>query len=387
MSQTVQCPYCGRSLAINSRHTGKAFCPICQELFRLATEEPVPPAAPAVPSSPGHDYAREQGLGPDEEHDEAALSKEHAAARLQGWKEDMPEVPSAYVPSGKMPVGGLVALAGGSVVGAVGGALAFLLALGITVALVVGLVALNGWMGDTCGRVLCILVIAEYALGLIGAAISYGALGWAAAAITTRAGFLGKNRNTTAAVLFSLAAAVFALALSHFPFAHLAALMMSALGLEGADQGWTLVDWLTAAVELLGALLALLCAGVFGSSMVHEHKFCEQCEEHMGEVKKRGLGLGATRALARALRDGKFEAAADLMGSPEGKCGVPTLFTCAKCGKGYLELQAKFKCTWKTNDDTQELVQDWLAASVPLTPEQVDLFRERRRKRRDDSHD
>jgi hypothetical protein len=395
MLQTVQCPHCGRKLAIDSQHAGKAVvCPMCKESFTPPAEDVLPIASPEAdegiqrnePARPGpvistfsgRDFADRVGIDPTEQHEEQVPGKTQAKRRLDEWHEEMPEVPSAYQPSGKMPTGGLIALIFGSVVGGIGGALAFLVVVGITLALTLGLAALMGWMAETCGRVLCILVILAIAIAVIGAGVSYGVLGWASAAITTGAGMIGKNRNTTAAVVFSIVSAILALAASHFTLTWMGGWLLEMLDLAG--ETW--VNWVFLGSEGLGSVIALLVAAFSGRSMIHESKFCEECEEYMEEEKKRGLHLGATKAVVQALREGEFDAAADLMDSPEGKCGVPTLYWCAKCNQGYLEVQAKFKCTWTKGDDNEDLEEDWLAASAALDPDAVDRFRERRRKSR-----
>src|SRR5262249_7674083 len=143
------------------------------------------------------------------------------------------------------------------------------------------------------------------------------------------------------------------------------------------------MNWLGLAIEGVGCLIAVVAAGLFARSMVRESKFCEDCEEYMQDKTLRGMGLGATKAVTRALAQREFEAAAELMNTPEGKCGVPTLFWCPKCDRGYLEVQAKFKCTWTKGDENEEKEEEWLAASAELEPEHLDLFREMRRKGRD----
>jgi hypothetical protein len=409
MLQTVQCPHCGRKLAVDPRHAGRALvCPMCQQSFTPAVEEEALPIAqpenvtadpprdeprltttPARPAggSAGRAFAEREGIDLDEEHLESVSGKNSAERQLSDWRESMPEVPSAYVPSGRLPVGGVIALGVGSLVGALGSALAFLVVGAVVFGLTLAIFALVAWMSETCGRVLCILVLLGIAVGVLGGACTYGLQGWLAAVITTACGVAGKNRNVPAAVVFSIGSCVMGLVLSSLALDFVGDRLIAWLAPEEANKPdpWTWHNWVILAAEGVGCLIAVVVAGFSSRNMVRESKFCEDCEESMNDQTKRGLGLGPTKAVVRALAGGEHEAAADLMASPEGKCGVPTLFWCPKCEKGYLEVQAKFKCTWTKGDENEEKEEEWLAASVPLEPEHVELFRERPRKRRADS--
>jgi hypothetical protein len=407
MLQTVQCPHCGRKLAIDPKHVGTSVvCPLCKRSFTppgepdalpLAQPEqepagiqrdepPLRRARPAqTPVSPGRDFAERQGIDVDEEHFESVSGQKSAEHQLADWKEDMPEVPSAYQPSGKLPFGAIASMVIGSLVGAVGSALAFLVVGAIVFALTVGIFALVAWMSETCGRVLCILILLGIGVGVLGGAFTYGLQGWVAAIITTASGVIGKNRNVPAAVSLSIVACILGLVLSAGAIKWFWDALLTWIDPEWSAATW--FSWVLMAGEGVGSLIAVVAAGLFARSMVRESKFCEECEEYMLDKTLRGLGLGAAKAATRALAERDFEAAAELMNTPEGKCGVPTLFWCPKCDKGYLEVQAKFKCTWTKGDENEEKEEEWLAASAELEPEHLDLFRERRRKGRDKSDD
>jgi hypothetical protein len=377
MLQTVQCAHCGRKLAIDPKHVGTSVvCPLCKQSFTPPAEpEALPVAQPEhetagiqrdeprlrqarpaePPASPGRDFADRHGIDVDEEHFESVSGKKSAEQQLADWKEDMPEVPSAYQPSGKLPVGAVVSMLLGSLAGAVGSALAFLIVGAIVFGLTVGIFALVAWMSEACGRVLCILIL----LGIV-----------------------------PAAVVLSIVSCILGLVLSSLTLDYLGDWMLRALDVaDKQEEPASWVNWLILAGEGLGCLIAVLAAGLFARSMVRDSKFCEDCEDYMQDKTLRGLGLGAAKAVTRALAEREFDAAADLMSTPEGKCGVPTLFWCPKCDKGYLELQAKFKCTWTKGDENEEKEEEWLAASAELEPEHLDLFRDLRRKGRDRSDD
>lgn len=402
MLQTVQCPHCGRDLAIDARHVGTSVvCPLCKASFvppgrPEALPVARPAASPAVTArpdaprpaldhpdlTPARAFAEEAGLDLDEEHFESVSGGDAAERRLREWREDMPEVPSAYRPSGKLPVGGAVGLFFGTFLGAAGGALALLLLGGVVVGLTVGVVALIVFMSEACGRVFCVLYLLAFAVALLGGAASFAVQGWLSALIATALGIAGKNRNVAAAVVASVAACVLGLALALWAADWAGeALLRWAAPEEAAKQAaWTWVDWVALGGGALGCVLAVVLAAFCGQGMVRDSKFCEECEEYMEDQAKPGVGLGPAKVLVAALKARRFAAAADALRSRVEKCAVPTLYFCAKCERGYLEVQANFACHWTKDKDREEKEAQWLAASEALEPEQTDLFRERPRR-------
>ncbi len=129
------------------------------------------------------------------------------------------------------------------------------------------------------------------------------------------------------------------------------------------------------AVFVVGGIISLAVAGVGGAQMVHEAKFCEDCEAYMEEKPLVGLRVGGVRALARAMRERNVPVCADLMNAPRGGNGTSKLFCCGRCGQGFVELTASFKATWQEKDQKKEKTETWLAGSVALTPDEVELFR------------
>src|SRR4051794_35198208 len=50
MLQTVECPHCGRKLAIDAQHAGKSvLCPLCKQPFTPPLSEALPIAQPEDP--------------------------------------------------------------------------------------------------------------------------------------------------------------------------------------------------------------------------------------------------------------------------------------------------------------------------------------------------
>src|SRR5262249_8388800 len=232
-----------------------------------------------------------------------------------------------------------------------------------------------------CGFVVCILVVLGVIVAIAGFALTYVAQGCTAALTTTSLGFAGKNRNVPAAVCFSILSCLLGLALATVVTPWLIERVLlwydPELVRKGTDWEWQ--DWLALVLHLVGCVIAVVSAGLMARHMVKEQKFCEDCEQYMEFEARRGLSLGHAKAVTQATVRRRFAAAADLLDSPEGKCAIPTLFWCAKCGQGYLEVQAKFECTWaKKGQETEqeELETDCVEEWVELEREHVALFRE-----------
>src|SRR5262249_1002234 len=152
------------------------------------------------------------GIDVDEEHFESVSSEDAAERRYQEWREDMPEVQSAYQPSGKLPVGGVVGLGLGTPVGAAGGGPLLLSPGGLFYARTLGIPPLIEWMAQTCGRVFCVLYLLVFLIALLGGGLAFAVHGWVAAMLTTGAGIAGKNRNVPAAVVASVFSCLLGLA-------------------------------------------------------------------------------------------------------------------------------------------------------------------------------
>jgi hypothetical protein len=373
MHQTVQCPSCARKLAIDPQHLGTSvLCPICNQPFvaePLAAPAPQPQPAPPPASSPGLAFADRAGIDLDEAHEPKVADKSEAKRLLQRWQEDMPEVASAYQPSGRLPSAAVLCLTVGVPLGSLGGALLWLVVAALTTALLFGIAFLIGWMANACGRVVCAIVLLGILVGLIGYGLSYGGLGWASAGITTGLGKLGKNRNPRAALVASAGSALLAVVLISLS-------LDGMLGWLGVDRGpGTWVDWAVLAAQVLGSLLAVCVAGYTGRDMVRSSKFCEECEEFMTEKPLPEVGLGRLAALTLALKERDLDAVSDLLHAPSGKDGKPALFRCTRCGRGYVEVTAQFKATWTKGDENEEKEESWLTASVELDEQEMERFR------------
>jgi hypothetical protein len=377
MPQTVQCPSCAGTLALDPQDLGTTvLCPLCQGPFVAGPPPegeppPGPEPLPEPPRTPGLAFTRGAGIDVGEAHDPAVGSLAEAEGRLLLWKEALPEVESAYRPSGRLPGAAVLALTAGMALGAVAGAAVLFVLAGVTTALLFGLVWLLRSLGRVRGKLLLLGVLLALAVGLGGYGLAFAALGWVAAVTTTGLGRFGKNRHAPAALFASAGSAVLALALVNLGVEWVADRLGRNKNPAGGD-GW--VGWVALAVEVVGSLLAVAVAGYTGRKMVRSSKFCEGCERYLEGKELPGLGLGRLKALALALREGELEAAGEYLGGPAGEGGKPVLFRCPGCGRGYLEVTARFRAVWQEKDEAKEKTASWLAASAELDEGEMEHF-------------
>jgi hypothetical protein len=404
MEMRFTCPHCGKTLKADTKFAGKkATCPGCKQPFVLqAPPEAVPgdpgaygveaeppprgsarvptdePAAPTPtrpragrPSDAGSRPADPDAIDVHEKHRPAVADAAEASRELALWKEELPQVPSAYQPSGKMPAAAVVFMLIGSALGAPAGALAGALvgAIGGGITGLIGL--LIGLVMDFCGIVYCLSFVLLGIVGLVAYLLTFAAVGVTSGVVTTAMGRLGKNRNATGAAVFSAASALVGMVLVWVGFAFFGqGPLEAAFGFDpGGLTGWTTLGM------LIGILIALFCAVAMAVGWVESAKFCEDCEQFMGEEALPELRLGGLKALARALGERDIDAAVRLLEAPAGKEAKPALFSCAQCGKGYVELNAQYKATWMEKGDSKEKTESWLVRSIELNADEVQRFK------------
>lgn len=297
--------------------------------------------------------------------DETAANAHHDAIRRR-----LPEIPSAYQPSGKLPIGGLVALLGGGVLATVAASLTGVVVAAISLALF-ALMAFVIAVVAACGFVACILLVWGLGTAVVGGAATFGGLGWVAGAVTAWFGKLGKSRNATAAVVVGFVATFVA-------WAAVAALMPVAATLvppstEDFSVGGLVhlfgdYGWVHAGVLLLGLLFALVMAWVGAHDSVVAQKFCEPCDAYMTRKLLPGQSFEAGERILDALDAGDGDAAAAVLARESGLDLEPRLHACPKCGAGFLEAHAWTRARWTGPKGEQTSEREWLALSRPLTP-------------------
>ena len=294
-------------------------------------------------------------------------SDAHFAALKERW----PEVPSAYVPSGKLPLGGLVALLGGGVLATVAAATTGVLVAAISLALFTAMGFFIAVIA-ACGFVACITLVWGLGIALVGGGLTFGGLGWVAGALTAWFGKLGKNRNVLAPIVIGFGAtfvAWSALAALGPLIASLVPPSPEDFSVGGLVHLFGDYGWVHVVVLLVGLLFALLMAFVGAEDTVKAQKFCEPCDAYMDGKPLNGTSLAAGEAIHRALAARDMATVGELLATGGGVDLEPSLHRCPRCGAGYLEAKLWARAKWKegASDKTDE--RTWLALSTALRPE------------------
>lgn len=359
------CTYCGHHVEFPNKIAGtEVKCPNCSKRLTVPDK-----------SIQDSDSTSNVEVSTEEEHhvepipDGKVSSKEAMTAELSRWKEQLPEVKSAYKPSGKAPVAALLLMLIGvpfaCMAGILGGGITGLV-IGVVLGLILAIPFL-AWlsilpkMAMGCGFIVAIIG------GIIIGVVSFGAAGLVAATVIVFLGKIGKNRSPVIASVFAFTAALLVVVGTLW--------LISFIG-DPEIHDFTKSGWGIAAIVIAGFVSAAISAGT-AVDKVNSHKFCENCQKYMQEYELRALSYVGTFSTVRALTSGNMDIAKNLMKEAPGDRGVPKLFMCSLCGKGYLDIILNFKATWETGDKkkpTDEKTESWLVASFTVDPTATQEF-------------
>jgi hypothetical protein len=375
----MKCRICGTTFLGVPDVAGQPVCLACRQRItaappgnrptsdntftnRLSTKAEVEPSGPA---RLGRVYAGHVGVDLDEASEPEVESAAVATGLLQEWKVALPAVPSAYQPSGVLPIAALIAMTVGAGFGLVLSTLADLVAGVIAFA---GIVLFQASLTKVPSRWVAILA---GVLMLVAGTVPFVVGGWVSARLTTLFGRVGHNRNVGIAQCLSVISAGLAVAI--------AASMLYVFGRRLLD-GWLSVDAEAPGFGIvyvsgvaLAAAIAMGAAGFFAARHVQGEKFCEGCEVFMSRLKVKSLRLGALRAIVQAARECNTEVAIGLLYSRAGADGTVELFRCPRCGKGFVEVTAHFKARWRGQDGGKKR-ESWLVASLELPTMEMQRF-------------
>jgi hypothetical protein len=377
------------TVALDRENTlNQVACPRCAGRFKIPPDEEEIMTVTAADSSPqdapldvlpaetipyvsaaepvlSRQSARPAPTDRHEEFDGQVVNAAAAERLLAAWKKELPEVPSAYQPSGALPVSALLSMGLGAVFGAAAGGTVVFFG-GVVVAAIGALTVL----GIACAGLLSIAIVV---LGLLLCLVTFAFAGWVSASCTTRAGRSGKNRNIRAAIIFSVVSAVLSAVVAWTLSESIRTLpILAGKDFFGPQVGGFYVIPLI--FVLIGGLVAAIVAGIISADQVRSAKFCEDCERYMQGEELKKVTLGGLQVLARALNTKDLGPAASLLQTTPGENGTLRLFSCSSCSRGYLEVTADFKARWKEKKANKDKSESWLVGSLQLTDAELARF-------------
>ncbi len=318
-------------------------------------------------------------------------NREAAEAEREKRKKDLPPVQSAYKPSGKLPTKALGLMIVGTLPGVPAGIVAGVITEGLGALLTVFCV----WVTETLGSLIWILLGLPYILMFLNPIFTFIAMyitiGIGSSIIVVNMGRLGKNRNITMAILFSVISGLIAAIAFGFLINRHLLIIISAITNFELDSIPTIhllnpkiVGW-----ALVGYIITVVSAITFTRNKVFAAKFCENCELYMSPWQLNPTTFKESQQIIDHLKVGNTDKAAIIFRdhhSHDMDEGTATIFTCPKCGLGYLDLVIQFSAKWpgsKSSDGTQnyeEISESWLIGSYSLNPNDTELFKSSVRK-------
>jgi hypothetical protein len=302
---------------------------------------------------------------PDNYNGEVGSGAE-ADRRLRAWKAEMPEVPSAYRPSGAFPVSALVALTVGAIVGMVAGAVPEIA--GCIAGLQLGRLFVDA--REISKMVSIILGVLAFLLTFV----SFVAGGWVCSWCVNLFGRWGKNRNKTAAVTAAAISGLLSVVVTWVALERVGLEFLTFVESESPGTRPAIVLFMRMAL-ILGAAVAAGTAGHCAPRHFGAAKFCEACNRTMRTVTQRRVALGGLRELRWALAGANLSLVARLLPTTSGDAGRVEVVACPGCSRGYAEATAEFKCICRGENSDLVKKESWLVASVELSDGDVGVFR------------
>lgn len=331
---------------------------------------PIPPPKPAPvvtakpaadDQSPGQRFALQAGIDLNDEMRAEVPDKQSGEVLINSLKQEMPETPSAYRPSGKTSSLAVLCLLSGAVGGAPLGAL-----VGAVAAAVGGLILAVLWAGAASVlkdmpdivRWIAIMVggSAMLAVSLWCLVGPWALMGFTAAFCTFRLGRRANNRSVLLAALFATGSSL------------AATYLLTLAALWANSQMPPGLVWFLAIVT--GAI-SVGTAIYSAANDVREARFCEKCQCYMPQAMSKSLGFGCLKAVRKALQSNLLTEAADLMSLPQEKqTGSLTLFKCPCCADAYVDVSIAVALAYQGSSQSAT----WRVTSLALTAVQAALL-------------
>lgn len=304
-------------------------------------------------------------------------NKEAAQGERDNWKQTLPKVSSAYVPSGKLPDDAINRMTLGVLLGVGAGAAGGIAAGSVGIAGSMAAISIFKSFTEGTSRVPIFGGLLVAGIVLASFIFMYVAIGLAASRTVTWAGKRAKCRNTTASVAMSVVSSLgamvpFQLVMSDAPIVIGASLATETLSeiFGTGDAGMVCLA--------IGGVVAAITAGASARHSVKEAKFCEVCELHMETDAPRLLSFSTVTEAAKCLSNDTSAAAAVLASVPKAaEEAALRPFHCPQCRSGFAEIKVTFAAKWPKKgkpNQFENMTETWLAISRALSARDFDVL-------------
>jgi hypothetical protein len=305
-------------------------------------------------------------------------NKEAAEGERGNWKQTLPKVPSAYVPSGKLPDDAINRMTVGVLLGVAAGAGGGIVAGSAGIAVSIAAISIYKAFTEGTSRVPIFGTLAVAGVVIASFVFMYVAIGLAASRTVMWAGKRAKCRNTTASMAMSIVSSLgglvpFQLVMSYSPIIIGDSFATEPLAnIFGTGEAGIVC-------LAIGGIAAAITAGASARHSVQEAKFCEICELYMETAPPRLLSFATVTEAAKCLSASDITAAAAaLIPVPkEAEEASLKLFHCPQCRSAFAEIKVTFAAKWPKKGKPNQfanMAETWLAISRVLPARDFDVL-------------
>lgn len=304
----------------------------------------------------------------------AALFEDFASTNgpLAQWKYALPEVASAYRPSGKVSADAVLWM----LLGLIQAVLLSFLASGV-VGVIYHFVGISNYLSanlryvqENWSHIPLRILLFSFVLPFVSTlAFRYVVIGIVSGSTIASVVKKGKNRSQTFPALLAAFAAGIVVATHGF----IAFYMLSSENAVPERSGALLV----VADLILGSAIAIVSACFCVDESTGDHRFCERCGLHMDSSRSYSMPRHLLQNFACAMYRGRLANVIALYvnGHEGSRDQHKGLYSCPKCGEGYADFFVDLRFKYLEDDEKRCREESWRFASLQLTSKGVEAFK------------
>ncbi len=305
------------------------------------------------------------------------VKNRHDAEMLENrWREQLPRVPSAYKPRGRLTPRSILLTTAGALLAATKGAAGTFVAVAALSCAALALESLvtytpsrwNIWRyGASPFPVWAAAMLLGFAALCASVAGPIAVVSWTLSSFNKRF----DNRNIPLAVVGCVLAGTASFVLFFTSMGGLAnrvPLMTKLRDLfvwEAPDGAGNPLPW-AGGLFVSGFILWQVV------SQLYRDKFCHRCLLYLPLSMRWDLSFSEMTSVVSQIKAKDVVAIADVLDAARSKSdtdGTAELWTCAGCGRQYLDVRATFLASWRGGTRLEQYRSSWLVGSLALSPE------------------